>query len=106
MPDEKKPAVAFWTTAMVLALLVGYLLSFGPACWCTSRLNAGASAMSVIYRPLTWVMLPDSSHLPTRFIIGYAKIGAPEDWQWGAVIDVKGQCIGWLWRSTLSVPPF
>jgi hypothetical protein len=35
--DRKKPGVAFWATVVVVALLVAYPLSFGPACWIASR---------------------------------------------------------------------
>jgi hypothetical protein len=29
--DRKKPGVAFWATVVLVAVLVGYPLSFGPA---------------------------------------------------------------------------
>jgi len=32
MTDRKKPGWAFWTT-VVLAVVLAYPLSFGPACW-------------------------------------------------------------------------
>jgi hypothetical protein len=46
--DRKKPGVAFRATAVVVAILVLYPLSFGPACWISSRLNLGADAVSAI----------------------------------------------------------
>jgi hypothetical protein len=33
MTDRKKPGVAFWSTVVVVVVLVAYPLSFGPACW-------------------------------------------------------------------------
>jgi hypothetical protein len=33
MTNRKKPGVAFWATVVLIAMLVGYPLSFGPACW-------------------------------------------------------------------------
>jgi hypothetical protein len=36
MTSRKKPGVAFWTTVKVVAVLVAYPLSFGPACWFNS----------------------------------------------------------------------
>jgi hypothetical protein len=33
MTDRKKPGVAFWASVVVTAVLIGYPLSFGPACW-------------------------------------------------------------------------
>jgi hypothetical protein len=41
--DRKKPGVAFWATVVLVVVVVGYPLSFGPACWISSRLNAGTS---------------------------------------------------------------
>lgn len=33
MADCKKPTAGFWITVALVAALVGYPLSFGPACW-------------------------------------------------------------------------
>jgi hypothetical protein len=30
--DRKKPAVAFWTTLLVVVMLI-YPICYGPACW-------------------------------------------------------------------------
>src|SRR5262245_54850723 len=107
MSDDRKPGLMFWTTMMALVLLVGYPLSFGPACWITSRANVGASAIPVVYRPLTWAMSPDSHTKMNRVSTWYAKIGAPDDWQWGAMWDVdstgKPQHTGWMWGSTVPI---
>jgi hypothetical protein len=35
-PDRNKHGVAFWATVVVVAALL-YPISFGPACWITSR---------------------------------------------------------------------
>ena len=40
MIDRKKPGVAFWTTVVVVMALVAYPVSFGPACWISSRLES------------------------------------------------------------------
>src|SRR5262249_20222835 len=37
MADRKKPGVAFWATVVVVVALLGYPLSFGPACWLTAQ---------------------------------------------------------------------
>src|SRR5262245_11586965 len=37
MTSRKHPSTAFWATVVVLALLVAYPLSFGPAFWLYSR---------------------------------------------------------------------
>ena len=33
MTSRKKPGLAFWATVVAVVALVGYPLSFGPACW-------------------------------------------------------------------------
>ena len=50
--DRKQPGVAFWATVVVFAALA-YPISFGPACWITSRTNIGARMVAVVYRPIT-----------------------------------------------------
>jgi hypothetical protein len=35
--DHKKLGVAFWGTVGLVVVLVGYPLSFGPACWLSIR---------------------------------------------------------------------
>ena len=40
--DQKKnPGLPFYATVVVLVGLVLYPLSFGPACWITSRTDVG-----------------------------------------------------------------
>jgi len=34
--DRKHPSAAFWITVALVAVLLGYPLSFGPACWITA----------------------------------------------------------------------
>ena len=38
--DRKHPSAAFWITVALVVVLVGYPLSFGPACWATSKRTA------------------------------------------------------------------
>ena len=53
--DRKKPGVAFWATVVVVVMLVGYPVSFGPACWMTKRdpmtFNRKAP---LVYWPIGW----------------------------------------------------
>ena len=39
MTPRKHPSAAFWITVALVAVLVGYPLSFGPACWISSRIG-------------------------------------------------------------------
>jgi hypothetical protein len=78
--DRKKPSAAFWTTVVVILLPLLYVLSFGPACWITSRTERGGALMPVIYRPITWRL---SGPQPVRDAIHwYASIGAAPYWRW------------------------
>src|SRR5262245_2006101 len=52
MTSRKKPGVAFWATVVVVAMLVGYPLSFGPACWIAWRASHSAPVIATIYSPL------------------------------------------------------
>jgi hypothetical protein len=55
MTDRKKPGVAFWATVVVACLLL-YPLSFGPACWVYSRSEDLEIWETVdrIYYPILW----------------------------------------------------
>ena len=39
MSFPKNPGWAFWTTVVVAAVLIGYPLSLGPACWMTAQIG-------------------------------------------------------------------
>jgi hypothetical protein len=49
--DRKKPGVAFWTTVVVVCLLL-YPLSFGPACWLVEEAFVPGRTVAEAYRPL------------------------------------------------------
>jgi hypothetical protein len=46
--DRKKPGVAFWATVALVVVLVGYPLSFGPACWIAGRTDGRRGLVQVI----------------------------------------------------------
>src|SRR5436190_19983779 len=60
MTDRKKPGAAFWATVVVVVGLVGYPLSFGPACWWFSdEAFLGVTHFRLIprfYWPIEWLM--------------------------------------------------
>ena len=97
MTDRKTTTAGFWVTVALVAVLLGYPLSFGPACWITSRINAGSSAIPVLYGPLTWTMSPKDEATINRVSTWYAKVGAAENWEWGAVSDSADRHVGWYW---------
>jgi hypothetical protein len=61
--SPKKPGVAFWATVVVVAVLVGYPLSFGPACWLTDRGVIDAAHSGRLYRPILR-LCTDQSGIP------------------------------------------
>lgn len=60
MTDHPKPGWAVRTVAALL-LLLAYPVSFGPACWITSRYSVIDRPVSIAYRPLCRVarLCPD-----------------------------------------------
>jgi hypothetical protein len=52
MTDRKKPGVAFWATVVLVVALLGYLLSFGPACLLVNQKRVEITTVARIYRPL------------------------------------------------------
>ena len=59
--DRKKPTAGFWITVAMVAVLVAYPLSFGPACWWLSKpvtlpfVSIKARRTPSIYSPIGWV---------------------------------------------------
>src|SRR5262249_4370801 len=70
---RKDPSVALWLT-IILVVLVGYPLSFGPACWITSR--ADDRELPTAYLPIGW-LLGNSPRLIVVAFIAYAQVGMP-----------------------------
>ena len=80
--DRKHPSVAFWISVAFVAVLVGYPLSFGPACWITSRTNVGAFAIPFVYRPIMSGLSDDDESGADDAVRSYAKFGAAKGWTW------------------------
>jgi len=59
MTSRKHPCAAFWATVVVVVALVGYPLSFGPACWWFSsyKVENGAAhyVAPYVYWPIGWL---------------------------------------------------
>src|SRR5690349_3405487 len=48
--SRRKPVSGFWAATLVV-VLVGYPLTFGPACWLVDRGNARIEVVARVYRP-------------------------------------------------------
>jgi hypothetical protein len=93
MTDRKKPGVAFWATVVVVVALLAYPLSFGPACWISSRTGMGVYKLPTLYRPILYAM--SCSRRAANLCRWYAEVGAPSDWNWVDVSDSAAPI--WLW---------
>src|SRR6516165_11287713 len=88
--NSKKPGVAYWMTVVIVVVLM-YPLSFGPACWATSR-TGGNSIVPLLYRPIIAMIHVDDAppppgigrtqtfQYPRGLICWYASIWAPPGW--------------------------
>jgi hypothetical protein len=83
---HKHPSAAFWATVVVVAVLVGYPLSFGPACWWFSRKQTYLWPMVGLREiptapPFCWPIVRAVNNGP-QFVISmirwYATIGSDE----------------------------
>jgi|SRR5579863_3080599 len=82
---NKHPTAAFWLTVALVAVLVGYPLSFGPACWWFSRdppirpfFGVGPIRKSKVapyaYWPVGWLAVRGPRSI-RRAIFWYAMLG-------------------------------
>jgi hypothetical protein len=65
------------TAVALVAVLVGYPLSFGPACWITSRFASLYPAFGATYRPLVWAADYTPGSWPV--LARYATIGMSDN---------------------------
>jgi hypothetical protein len=87
--DRKHPSAALGITVALVVVLVGYPLSMGPACWISSRLNAGARAVTFAYEPINWIR--DRSPVSIADALDrYSQLGAAEGWCWRTHFSEEG----------------
>lgn len=91
MTNRRKPTAGFWITVTLVAVLVGYPLSFGPACWAMDRIGTRSDLAEVIYRPLLLLAV----HGPTfisRLLFNYANLYTRDCWTIDPVEAVFVRC--------------
>ena len=100
MTDRKKPGVAFWTTVLVAVCLAGYPLSFGPACWVSSRSENWK--ISTFYWPIqTYVPYCPGG---AAALAWYAKLGIPADSR-GVLVPFHDRDGKLTWVRYAAPPP-
>ena len=94
---SRKPTAGFWITVALVAVLVGYPLSFGPACWLMSRSTIGRDAIMFVYQPIdyAWMHGPERA---ARCINWYCYAGSDRDWYWGSPGYMPPAMNGWYPR--------
>ena len=73
--DRTKPGAAFWAVVMLVAVLVAYPLSFGPACWINCRTGTCGSLISTAFRPI--ILLVGKVRGAEAVVRWYACAGVP-----------------------------
>jgi hypothetical protein len=86
-----------WAKRMLAAIVatpVLYVVSFGPACWISSRLDLGASLVTAVYGPVVKkVPIPSVIAILTD---QYSRLGARSGWRWTCVIGSED----WKWFNS------
>jgi hypothetical protein len=82
--DRKQPGAAFWATVVVVVVLLGYPLSFGPACWITSHVHPGNDFINRVpwIGRFYWPILVLAWHVEAAwdFVMWYSTVGAKTGW--------------------------
>jgi hypothetical protein len=99
MTSRNHPAV-FWATIALFVVLVGYPLSFGPACWVVSRTDVGTEWLPYCYRPIVSGLSNDRARL-AAIIQWYSRLGAARGWTWVRdgipISDDHWLAVEWVW---------
>lgn len=88
---------AKWTAIeMAIAVLVGYPLSFGPACWINLRTGSGGRAIGAFYGPIGWLHSYGGDAL-AGVIATWANIGSDDDQRFYGLTNVGPLWLGDPW---------
>jgi hypothetical protein len=87
MTSPRKPTAGFWITVALVAVLVGYPLSVGPACWISYWTGFGGKAIAIAYGPIGSLLAGDSTAADT--VQWYAQLGVPANvkFQWSSDVS-------------------
>jgi len=93
---DRKPSIALWITVALVAVLVGYPLSWGPAFWMVDLEVLPEKPIAILYRPIA-----AARHLPDAIGLMLARYGAVFAPPSGAPA-----CSRSLTRAAWGLPPF
>ena len=87
MEERKNPTAL--CILVILGALVCYLVSLGPACWCTSRFG-GEKVVTLAYRPVTFAAEAIGNEGLMEAIRSYSALGVSKPRQWTFSPDAPG----------------
>lgn len=88
-----------WAKRTAFAVLLAtalYVISFGPACWISSRLNTGERLVGFTYRPITCLLTNGQSPV-SNALDGYSRLAAASGWAWCRYFNADGTETDWEW---------
>jgi len=90
----KRRSRRFWIIAIAL-LPLWYVVSFGPACWVSSRTNFGNKVVAQTYWPLIQGIFQRSEFdWFYQSMHWYSRLAADKKWRWGTDdLDGHGQFV-------------
>jgi hypothetical protein len=104
MTDRKKPGVAFWATVVVVvALVMGYPLSIGPAIWLTARGYFREATVQSFYLPVLWSAAQAESL--ESAVTWWGTLGVPDGKAVTFMFETyDGDCVFQFTRTGEAVP--
>jgi hypothetical protein len=88
---RKHPTPGFWITLALVAVLVGYPLSFGPACWISERTENDGKILSFLYRPI--IQLAFTNSTTGDFMVKYMMWGVRQNVR--SILSIREGTIRW-----------
>jgi hypothetical protein len=79
MTSDRKQPVWPWIVALLIGLPVLYAVSFGPACWISSRSGTGVSVVNSAYQPMLGLAF-DGPDVIQRGTLWYGQLVAVGGW--------------------------
>lgn len=102
MAERKKPGWAFLLTIAFVGLPLLYVVSFGPACWVSSRMGRGAFVVDVAFQPIMRLAYRGPAPI-SGMLKWYTELGAAEHWALDGA--EKSDSVSWEENAPPPTPP-